>query len=217
QMVFFDEEDIRRELLDMGYSPDRKFVEDLRKSIAMADERRVTDENYESTHPFLGLDVESRRPPMREGERGGGWEVAQSPLVIKSKAGRNPLRWNPQIPDAIDTITFVDTELDGLMEKAYASVEKTYRLVDEAEDMKVMLEEMDLKEMIERADREAMEERRRANREDSTPSTMSNGDEKEEETGRKSTIYEEMKEREKKIREKRIEKDGQRSSFLYSR
>ncbi|KAF8380895.1 hyls-1 [Pristionchus pacificus] len=150
-MVFFDEDDIRKELEEMGYTPNRKLIADLRKAIARADEHRAADENYESTHPFLGLDIESHRP-MREEERMA--QMMQSPLITKSK-GRNPLRWHPQIPHPIDTITFADPSLDGLMEKAYKCVERTYTLVDEVEDMKTALEEMDLEEMMERADREA--------------------------------------------------------------
>lgn len=31
QMVFFDEDDIRKELEEMGYTPNRKLIADLRK------------------------------------------------------------------------------------------------------------------------------------------------------------------------------------------
>ncbi|GMT08910.1 hypothetical protein PFISCL1PPCAC_207, partial [Pristionchus fissidentatus] len=161
KMALFSEEDIHEELIAMGYTPSRKLIEDLRKAIARADAQRETDENFESTHPFAALDIESKRPAVRgearDGVRGtGGGGVEQSPLVLRS---RNPMRWNPQIPQAIDTITFHTPRLDGLVGEAYKSIGNMYEFCDELEDLKDELENLDLAKVMEEADRKVRMER----------------------------------------------------------
>ncbi|GMR58530.1 hypothetical protein PMAYCL1PPCAC_28725, partial [Pristionchus mayeri] len=136
---------------------------------------------------------------MREGGRG---EVEQSPLLIRSSKGRNPLRWEPQIPHPIETVNFENPELEGLMGETYSCIKNYYKMVDEMEDMITAMRERDVNEVMERADGEV---RRRGISDDSVSSTARDEDESDEKRGGRSkfTMDQGLKERVEEIRRKR--------------